>query len=67
MMAVIRILKQEKGVTCILVEHNMKAVMNLCDMISVISYGSKIAEGTPAEITKNPTVIEAYLGANHDI
>jgi branched-chain amino acid transport system ATP-binding protein len=67
MMAVIRMLKEKRGITCILVEHNMKAVMSLCDTISVISYGAKIAEGTPAEITKNPAVIEAYLGVEHDV
>jgi branched-chain amino acid transport system ATP-binding protein len=67
MMTVIKMLKKERGITCILVEHNMKAVMSLCDRISVISYGNKIAEGTPAEITKNPAVIEAYLGVEHDV
>ena len=63
MLAMIRTLREEKGITCIVVEHNMKAVMGLCDRIVTISYGKKIAEGTPQEISSNPAVIEAYLGA----
>ena len=63
MLAMIRTLREERGITCIVVEHNMKAVMGLCDRIVTISYGRKIAEGTPREISANPAVIEAYLGA----
>lgn len=66
MVSIIKRLKQEKGITTIVVEHNMRAVMDLCDRITVISYGSKIAQGTPQEIVKNPVVIEAYLGVDHD-
>lgn len=63
MLAMIRSLRKEQGITCIMVEHNMKAVMGTCDRIVTISYGRKIAEGTPKEISCNPAVIEAYLGA----
>lgn len=61
MMEVIRKIRQS-GVTILLVEHNMRVIMNLCDRIVVINFGSKIAEGTPSEITANPQVQEAYLG-----
>ena len=53
---------REKGVTVILVEHSMDVVMNVCERITVVSYGQKLAEGTPQEIRNDCAVIEAYLG-----
>jgi len=54
----------QSGVTVVLVEHDMKLVMNLSNHISVLDYGKKLAEGTPAEVRANPDVIAAYLGAS---
>jgi len=62
----IKNIRDEVGITMIVVEHNMSVVMELCDRIAVLDYGSKIAEGTPREIATNKTVISVYLGSKYE-
>ena len=63
MTGIIRRLRDEWNITILLVEHDMKTVMGLCESITVLNFGKKLAEGAPAEIVSNPEVIEAYLGS----
>jgi branched-chain amino acid transport system ATP-binding protein len=62
LLALIRRLNEERGLTLVLVEHDMHVIMNICDRITVLNFGAKIGEGTADEVRQNPAVIEAYLG-----
>jgi branched-chain amino acid transport system ATP-binding protein len=62
MMGIVRKVHEELGLAIFLIEHRLKVVMELCEIIQTLNFGQVIAEGTPEEIQSNPEVIDAYLG-----
>jgi len=64
---IIKNIKNDLGITVLIVEHIMKVIMTLSDRIHAIAHGATIAEGTPEEVAKNSTVIESYLGADYNV
>ena len=66
MIALVRRIR-DTGITIVLIEHDMKVVMGLCDRITVLNFGNEIADGTPAEVRANAEVREAYLGSQSHV
>ena len=62
LMDMIRFVREHFGIAILLIEHDMKLVMGICERITVLNYGMMLAQGTPEEIQSNPEVIKAYLG-----
>jgi branched-chain amino acid transport system ATP-binding protein len=66
MAKLVRRVRDEQGVSIMLIEHDMQAVMGLCEIITVMNFGTLLAQGTPEKVRANPAVIEAYLGTAYD-
>jgi branched-chain amino acid transport system ATP-binding protein len=62
----VRGLRDHEGISVLLIEHDMRVIMSLCDRIIVLDHGEKIAEGSPAEVKRAPAVMRAYLGDERD-